>query len=133
MKTTRVLASALCVIALSSQPARAAWDEYDDSQSNPLRVTAYLMYPLGWLAEWTIFRPLHFIVSPTPPQEAFFGHRPHPPLLADEPSAAPYYSAGAMTKQSAVQSSASAPVPPPETVKIVEVPVERIVVKEVVK
>jgi peptidoglycan-associated lipoprotein len=137
MKATRVLACALCAIALSSQPARAAWDEYDDSQSNPLRVTAYLMYPLGWLAEWTIFRPLHFIVSATPPQEAFFGHRPHPPLLADEPSAAPYYSAGAMTKQSdkqaAAQSSASAPVTPPETVKIVEVPVEKIVVKEVVK
>ena len=137
MKTTRVLASALCAIALSSQSARAAWDEYDDSQSNPLRVTAYLLHPVGWLAEWTIFRPLHFIVSATTPQEAVFGHRPHPPLLAEERTVAPYYSAGAMTKQSdkqaAVQSSAPTPVPPPETVKIVEVPVEKIVVKEVIK
>jgi len=55
------------VVTLLTSSAQAAPDEYDDSQSNPLRVTAYLFYPVGWLAEWTIFRPFHFLVSATPP------------------------------------------------------------------
>ena len=71
------------VVTLLTSSAQAAPDEYDDSQSNPLRVTAYLFYPVGWLAEWTIFRPFHFIVRATPPLEAFFGHNPHPPVLAE--------------------------------------------------
>jgi len=136
MKTARVLASALCVMALSSRPALSAWDEYDDSQSNPLRVAAYLLHPIGWLAEWTIFRPFHLIVSATEPQEAFFGHRPHPPLLAEERGSTQYYSAAPArppVKQAVLPPKTSAAVPAPETVKIVEVPVEKIVVKEVVK
>ncbi|MGH7887380.1 MAG: hypothetical protein ACREPG_05920, partial [Candidatus Binatia bacterium] len=85
MKTAKLLAAGLiCAVTFGSQPSFAAWDNYDDSQSHPLRVVAYLAYPLGWLAEWTIFRPFHLIVSATEPQEAFFGHRPHPPLLAED-------------------------------------------------
>ena len=91
MKITRLLASGLiCAFTLGSQPSFAAWDEYDDSQSHPLRVLAYLSYPLGWLAEWTVFRPLHLIVSTTEPQEAFFGHRPHPPLVAENQGSSYY-------------------------------------------
>jgi len=136
MKTARLLATGLvCVLTLGSQPARAEWDSYDDSQSHPLRVAAYLLHPLGWLAEWTIFRPFHLIVSATEPQEAFFGHRPHPPLLAENQGSSSFYAtaAKAPVKQAARQPPAPAPVSPPETVKIVEVPVEKIVVKEVIK
>src|SRR5262245_53770176 len=135
MKTARFVATGLlCAFAYCSQPALAAWDEYDDSQSNPLRVAAYLIHPIGWLAEWTIFRPFHMLVSATRPQEAFFGHQPHPPLLAEDRGSTYYYSKAAPKapdKQAAVQPTA--PVPAPETVKIVEVPVEKIVIKEVVK
>lgn len=136
MKTSRYLALGfVAVIGIASKPAFAEWDSYDDSQSHPLRVAAYLLHPIGWLAEWTIFRPFHLIVSATEPQEAFFGHRPHPPLLAENQTSSYSYptAAKAPVKQAARQPPAPAPVPPPETVKIVEVPVEKIVVKEVVK
>ena len=138
MKAGRIFVSGLiCAFSLASQPAFAAWDDYDDSQSHPLRVAAYLLHPVGWLAEWTIFRPFHLIVSATEPQEPFFGHRPHPPLLAEQRGSSYYYATApkAPVKQAAVQAKGPTPMPvaPPETVKIVEVPVEKIVVKEVVK
>jgi len=136
MKTAGLLATGLLyAFTLGSQPSFAAWDEYDDSQSNPLRVAAYLLHPVGWLAEWTIFRPFHLIVSATEPQEAFFGHQPHPPLLAEKRASSYFYptQVNPPVKQAALQPAAPAAVPAPETVKIVEVPVEKIVVKEVVK
>ncbi len=64
------------VLALSAGPAFAVPDDYDDSQSNPLRVAAYLVYPVGFTAEWLIFRPFHYLVS-RPYLERVFGHRPH--------------------------------------------------------
>lgn len=119
---------------LGTQTLLAAPDEYDDSQSNPLRVAAYLLHPIGWLTEWIVFRPFHFLVSATEPQEAFFGHHPHPPILA-EPQ--PYHDYGMPRKTPLEQTTAepmtAAPTAPAETVKIVEVPVEKIVVKEVAK
>lgn len=134
MKTARLVATGLlCAFAFCSQPALAAWDEYDDSQSNPLRIAAYLIHPIGWLAEWTIFRPFHLLVSTTPAQEAFFGHRPHPPLLAEDRGSTYYYSTAAKTPVKQAATQPSAPVPAPETVKIIEVPVEKIVIKEVIK
>jgi len=84
MKISRI---AIVVLALSlvlgSKLAFAAPDEYDDSQSNPLRIVAYLLHPAAFLVEWTVFRPFHFLVSATQPQEALFGHTPHPPILAE--------------------------------------------------
>ncbi len=136
MKIAGLMASGLLyAFTVGSQPSLAAWDEYDDSQSNPLRVAAYLLHPVGWLAEWTIFRPFHLIVSATEPQEAFFGHRPHPPLLAEKQASSYFYPprVSPAVKQAAHQPAAPAAVPAPETVKIVEVPVEKIVIKEVVK
>jgi peptidoglycan-associated lipoprotein len=117
---------------LAAQPAFAASDEYDDSQSHPLRVGAYALYPLGFIAEWMVFRPLHFIVSATEPQEAFFGHRPHPPVLG---SPQPLHDYGLPKKVPAQQMTrvapkAPEPIPLPEHVKIVETPVEKIVVKD---
>ena len=127
-----LLSGSIVVLTLASQPAVGAWDEYDDSQSNPLRIAAYLLHPIGWLAEWTVMRPFHLMVSATEPQEAFFGHRPHPPLLAEQQGSTYYYRS--VSQESSKQASASpppAPVVAPETVRIVEVPVEKIVVKEV--
>ncbi len=51
-------------------------DDYDDTQSHPLRIAAYLLHPVGFTAEWLIFRPLHYLVS-RPGLERVFGHRPH--------------------------------------------------------
>ena len=74
----RLFAVAVLAVILTSValPARARPDEYDDSQSEPLRVAAYLVYPVGYAMEWLIFRPLHWVVS-RPQLEKVFGHRPH--------------------------------------------------------
>jgi len=71
----------LCVLALITTviaapiPARAH-DAYDDSESNPLRLAAYGLYPVGVMLEWIVMRPLHFVVS-TPQLERLSGHVPH--------------------------------------------------------
>ena len=140
MKASRFLIGALlCSLAFAARPALAAWDDYEDSQSHPLRIAAYLMYPIGWLTEWTVMRPFHFMVSATEPQEAFFGHRPHPSLLAEPSKTSSVSYATPMTQSQAQTPARLAAVPPkapgplaaPETVRIVEVPVEKIIVKEV--
>lgn len=134
MKMLRFALGLFLALTLAANTAQAAPDEYDDSQSHPLRIAAYLLHPAGWLAEWVIFRPFHFLVSATEPQEAFFGHTPHPPVLAEPQPVRDY---GVPKK---VVPKPAAPVVPqaaapsvPETVKVVQVPVEKIVVKEVPK
>lgn len=76
---------------LGLKPSFAAPDEYDDSQSHPLRVAAYLLHPVGFILEWTIFRPFHYLVSSSEPAEAFFGHKPHPPLITEPEPTRDYY------------------------------------------
>lgn len=68
---TLVLALSMFVAPLT---ASAVPDEYDDTQSHPLRVAAYIVRPIGWLAEWIIFRPFHYIVSRAEPVT---GHSRH--------------------------------------------------------
>jgi len=137
MKKYRI-ALLVASLALAARPAFAAPDEYDDSQSHPLRILAYLAYPAAFLTEWTIFRPFHFLVSATEPQEAFFGHTPHPPVLS-EPQPIRNYGVAkkvVMSESPAQQpqtATAAVTPEPVERVKVVEVPVEKIVVKEVPK
>ena len=118
------------LIGFGAQISLAAPDEYDDSQSHPLRILAYAWHPVGWLAEWTIFRPIHYLVSATRTQEQIFGHTPHPPVLADPQ---PSYNFGVARKVPVqtvrVAPPAPAPVPMPEHVKIVQVPVEKTVIQ----
>jgi hypothetical protein len=80
--TFGMLALALC-LALPGA-ARAAADEYDDSQSHPLRVVTYLVHPIGMAFEWVLFRPFHQIVAASPETEYVFGHRPHGPYEFSE-------------------------------------------------
>jgi len=77
----RLVAAGLLAVTLvfTAGPALAVPDAYDDTQSNPLRVAAYLVYPIGFTAEWLIFRPFHYIVS-RPYLEPVFGHGPHEEL-----------------------------------------------------
>jgi len=118
-------------IGLAAQSSFAAPDQYDDSQSHPLRVLAYLMHPVAWLTEWTVFRPFHLLVSGTRPQEVFFGHTPHPPVIAEPQTPYDYGVANKVPVQTVrVAPQPPAPVPMPEHVKIVEVPVEKTVIQE---
>ena len=51
------------VLTLPAAPLFAVPDDYDDMQSHPLRVAAYLIYPVGYTLEWLVFRPFHYVVS----------------------------------------------------------------------
>ena len=48
-------------------------DQYEDAFSHPLRLAYYLLYPIGFSAEWLIMRPFHYIVS-RPYLNRFFGY-----------------------------------------------------------
>jgi len=72
-----VVAGMLAVILASAvAPAHAVPDDYEDSQSHPIRVAAYLIHPVGFTIEWLVFRPFHYVVS-RPLLNRVFGHRPH--------------------------------------------------------
>ena len=136
MKRQRLIAITIAAwFALGLKPAFAAPDEYDDSQSHPLRIVAYLLHPAAWLLEQVVFRPFHFLVSANEPMEEIFGHRPHPPILADPQPVRDY----GTTRRVPVQPAPPPPVaaatqePVREVVRIVEVPKETVVYKEVQK
>lgn len=65
-----------CTLALSllSAPLAANADDYDDEKSgHPLRVVAYVFYPVGLLIDTLIFRPAHWLGS-REPFSTLFGH-----------------------------------------------------------
>jgi outer membrane protein OmpA-like peptidoglycan-associated protein len=128
-----VLALAICLTA-APKSGFAAPDEYDESQANPFRIAAYLIHPFGVMTEWLFLRPFHYLVSATEGNEKFFGHRTHPPLL---PSPQPDYDYGIAKKVPLMQAQTEpkkvAAVPAGESVKVVEVPVEKVVTQEVPK
>lgn len=74
MKRAIVAASIAFSVLTLPASALAVADEYDDTQSHPLRVATYLMHPIGYAAEWLFFRPFHYLVASSGP---VFGHRPH--------------------------------------------------------
>lgn len=76
-----VFATAIASMLALSVPARAH-DAYDDSESYPLRVVAYVLHPVGWAIEWLVARPIHFLVS-QPPIEPISGHVPHETPFGD--------------------------------------------------
>jgi outer membrane protein OmpA-like peptidoglycan-associated protein len=124
--------------ALGLRPSFAAPDEYDDSQSHPLRILAYLVHPAAFVLEWTVFRPFHFLVSGAEPLEAVFGHKPHPPVLAEP---APDYDYG-MPRRVPLKPTQMNRLPGSvkpaaesgaEKVKTAELPVQKPVTKEVPK
>lgn len=130
----RFAASFLVVMALISAPRRAVADEYDDSQSHPLRVVGYLVHPVGVVLEWLTARPFHFLVSGTKELEHLSGHKNHPPLFSDPQ---PAYEFGVVKR--AAMREATAPKmavpqePVAERVTVKEITVEKAVLKEVPK
>jgi outer membrane protein OmpA-like peptidoglycan-associated protein len=56
-------------------------DCYTEDQANPLRLSAYVMYPFGWITEWVLTRPFHALVSSSKGAEAVFGHTAHDPYI----------------------------------------------------
>jgi hypothetical protein len=75
MRSLMVTIAAVTILATASS-ARAQADAYDDSQSHPLRIAAYLLHPIGYTLEWLVTRPFHELVA-QPDLEPLTGHEPH--------------------------------------------------------
>ena len=77
------LIGTVMLLWLVLMPVRAsAHDAYDDSESNPLRLAAYALYPVGFALEWLMTRPIHVVVS-QPKLEPVFAHVPHESPFGD--------------------------------------------------
>jgi hypothetical protein len=79
MRKLIVLVAAVVVMMTSGAVLAAEQfgaDPYDDSQSNPLRIAAYLLHPVGYTLEWLVTRPFHEFVA-QPDLEPIFGHESH--------------------------------------------------------
>jgi outer membrane protein OmpA-like peptidoglycan-associated protein len=51
---------------------------YRESESHPLRILAYIVHPIGWVARELIFRPFSYFASSTPETRMVMGYRePH--------------------------------------------------------
>jgi outer membrane protein OmpA-like peptidoglycan-associated protein len=48
---------------------------YRESESHPLRILAYIVHPIGWVARELIFRPLSYFASSTPETRQVMGYR----------------------------------------------------------
>lgn len=48
---------------------------YRESESHPLRVIAYALHPIGWVARELIFRPLSYFASSTETTRSVMGYR----------------------------------------------------------
>lgn len=121
------------LLGLSQQ--RVLADEYDESQSHPLRVIGYLAHPFGVVWEWAVVRPFHALVSGSEELEYLSGHRPHLPLFTEQPAHDYGVAKRVPLKPPAARVKAAPPAPIAERVTVKEVPVEKTVtvVKEVEK
>ncbi len=71
-RQTQVALMALCLLLGAASAARA--DEYNPSRAgHPLRIAAYIVYPVGVLLDYLIFRPAHWLGS-QPAVSPVFGH-----------------------------------------------------------
>ncbi len=77
MKRSIACLSLVAVLALSGSALAFPGDEYDDSESHPLRTAAYILHPVGVGLEYAFYRPFHWLVSLNDTTELIFGHRPH--------------------------------------------------------
>ena len=50
---------------------------WNDDDAHPLRVAAYALHPVGWVAREFVFRPLSFFASSTEVTRTVMGHRHH--------------------------------------------------------
>jgi outer membrane protein OmpA-like peptidoglycan-associated protein len=48
---------------------------YRESESHPLRIAAYVVHPVGWLAREVLFRPLSYFASSTEVTRSVMGYR----------------------------------------------------------
>jgi len=71
----RVLAGVLAIAMIIAAASPAFADRYDKRRAgHPLRIAAYLVYPIGALIDVLVMRPAHWLISQEPFKSAV-GHR----------------------------------------------------------
>ncbi|MEN6626598.1 MAG: hypothetical protein ABFD69_10255 [Candidatus Sumerlaeia bacterium] len=71
------LFAALFAIGMMAAPSIAQAHVYDrDDSDYPLRYVAYVVHPVGMLAEYAVLRPIHWVVS-QPVVAPIVGHYPN--------------------------------------------------------
>jgi hypothetical protein len=78
MKTRLLIAVGFCCVLFALSSSWSFAHSYDrDDDGYPLRIIAYAAHPVGMLVEYTVTRPLHWLVS-RPVLCEIFGHQPNP-------------------------------------------------------
>jgi hypothetical protein len=73
-KPARRWTAALVLALVFANAAPVLADEYDSSDAgNPVRIAAYVLYPVGVLLDYLLLRPAHWLVSHEP-LKTVFGH-----------------------------------------------------------
>jgi hypothetical protein len=62
-----------------SETDRQNPNEYTDEDSQPLRMVAYLIAPIGFVLEWGVARPLHYVATQTFLAPVFNAETQEPP------------------------------------------------------
>ncbi len=76
MRKLIMVAVAVALLGSAQLSFAGGADDYDDSQSHPLRLAAYLIHPIGWSLEWLVTRPFHELIA-QPDLAPIFGHESH--------------------------------------------------------
>ena len=73
----KLIAAGLMGLAMMGMSQRADAHVYDrDDSDHPLRIVSYALHPVGMLVEYSVLRPIHWIVS-QPVAHKIFGHEPN--------------------------------------------------------
>jgi hypothetical protein len=63
--------------------------EYQNEDSHPLRMMAYVLAPLGFALEWCVARPMHYVATETSLAPVFNGYQPEAPYTPPIPLVPP--------------------------------------------
>jgi hypothetical protein len=92
----RVILTLLAIVVLGL-PALCRADElderqnpeaYTDEDSQPLKIASYFVAPVGYVLEWTVARPLHYLMEDTflaPATDSTYGEDGAPAPIAELP------------------------------------------------
>jgi hypothetical protein len=73
-RTRRIGFAVLVALALGAASAPAQADEYEPQRAgHPVRIAAYVLHPVGVIADYLLMRPAHWLVH-YEPFRTLFGH-----------------------------------------------------------
>jgi len=89
--------------------------EYDQDDSNPVRIMSYILTPFGFILEWTVARPLHYLATETflaPALDSEYETREEPVPVAELPTTELYAPDLGSEAETAPQAEQATPVRP---------------------